>query len=40
MAKQYQINVVEKGIDKYIKVAVLADDTDSINLILSQFLNV
>ncbi len=27
MAKQYQIDVVEKGIDKYIKVAVLADDT-------------
>lgn len=28
MAKQYQIDVVEKGIDKYIKVAVLADDTE------------
>lgn len=28
MAKQYQIDVVEKGIDKYIKVVVLADDTD------------
>lgn len=27
MAKQYQIDVVEKGIDKYIKAAVLADDT-------------
>lgn len=28
MAKQYQIDVVEKGIDKYIKAVVLADDTD------------
>ena len=28
MARQCQIDVVEKGIDKYIKAAVLADDTD------------
>lgn len=28
MAKQYQIDIVEKGIDKYIKTAILADDTD------------
>ena len=26
-AKQYQIDVVDKGIDKYIKTAILADDT-------------
>lgn len=25
--KQYQIDVVEKGIDKYMKIAILADDT-------------
>lgn len=27
MVAQYQIDVVEKGIDKYFKVAILADDT-------------
>lgn len=27
MIKQYQIDVVEKGIDRYMKTAVLADDT-------------
>lgn len=28
MVAQYQIDVVEKGIDKYFKVAILADDTE------------
>lgn len=28
MKKQYQIDVVQKGIDKYMQVAILAEDTD------------